>query len=133
MVVEVQPTLPIPGIPDPNLVQRFASRGLAGVGGLNWPEDYMWSLDGLGEGSPSLWSWLQDTTRGTLDIIKARLTPPAYESRGPGGTTIIRTPTAPPVPPTYRPPEQPFPGMSTNTLIAVGIAAAVGIAIVMRR
>lgn len=64
-------------------------RGLAGLGFVTAGSD--------GQASYGSWDFLQDITRGGLDIAKAVLTPPSYQATtGPGGTstTTIRVPGA---------------------------------------
>ena len=128
MVVATQSRYFTPGV-------NQAMAGLPGLG-LN-P-----SITGAADATPSYGSWdfLQDITRGGLDIIKGIVTPPSYESATtPSGasSTKIRYPgasTSPTGSTTQVAGQIPgmFAGINTNTLLIAG-AAIVAVILLSKR
>lgn len=70
--------------------------------------------------------------RGGFNLLTAVLSPPAYRSTGPGGTTEIRYPNVPSTIPGY-PSTAVVPGTGiTNTTIMIIAAAVVGLMLMSR-
>ena len=103
------------------------NQAMAGLPGLGFSN----SITGAADPTPSYGSWdfIQDITRGGLDIAKAVLTPPSYVSTTPGGgSTTIRVPGASTQPTgsttqvAGQIPGGLFANIDTNTLLIAGVA-----------